>query len=94
MELARTHLRSAGIPCWETKEMLDGNMVGEISLATYARGKPDKAERGPWPCGLWKRGLIAGPSGGLGSCKEDTSGSTMGDWRTLEMERGAERCTS
>ena len=46
MEIARSHLRPAAIPYWETIEWEPGRMVGIVSLPTDAPDKPYKAKRG------------------------------------------------
>jgi ATP-dependent DNA helicase RecG len=46
MEVARTHLRPAAIPYWETIEWEAGKIVGIISLPADAPDKPYKAKRG------------------------------------------------
>jgi ATP-dependent DNA helicase RecG len=46
MEVARTHLRPAAIPFWETLDWGDGKIVGVISLPADAPDKPYKAKRG------------------------------------------------
>ena len=46
MEIARTHLRPAAIPYWETIEWETGRIVGIISLPADAPDKPYKAKRG------------------------------------------------
>ena len=46
MEVARTHLRPAAIPFWETLEWGDGKVVGVISLPGDAPDKPYKCRRG------------------------------------------------
>jgi ATP-dependent DNA helicase RecG len=46
MEVARTHLRPAAIPYWETIEWEEGRIVGIVSLPADAPDKPYKAKRG------------------------------------------------
>ena len=46
MEVARTHLRPAAIPFWETLDWGDGKIVGVVSLPADAPDKPYKAKRG------------------------------------------------
>ncbi len=46
MEVARTHLRPAAIPFWQTIEWEPGRIVGIISLPADAPDKPYKAKRG------------------------------------------------
>lgn len=46
METARTHLRPAAIPFWETFDWRGGLIVGVISLPADAPDKPYKAKRG------------------------------------------------
>jgi len=46
MEIARTHLRPAAIPYWETIEWEPGRIVGIVSLPADAPDKPYKAKRG------------------------------------------------
>ena len=46
MEVARTHVRPATIPFWETVEWCEGVTVGVVSLPTDAPDKPYKAKRG------------------------------------------------
>ena len=46
MEVARTHVRPATIPYWETVEWRDGVIVGVVSLPADAPDKPYKAKRG------------------------------------------------
>ena len=46
MECARTHLRPAIIPFWETLDCGDGRIVGVVSLPADAPDKPYKAKRG------------------------------------------------
>jgi ATP-dependent DNA helicase RecG len=46
MEVARTHLRPAAIPFWETLRLDDGRIVGILSLPDDAPDKPYKAKRG------------------------------------------------
>jgi len=46
MEVARTHLRPAAIPYWETIEWSEGKIVGIVSLPADAPDKPYKAKRG------------------------------------------------
>ncbi|MBI4219014.1 MAG: putative DNA binding domain-containing protein [Chloroflexi bacterium] len=45
MEIARTHLRPAAIPYWETIEWDAGRIVGVVSLPADAPDKPYKAKR-------------------------------------------------
>ena len=47
MEAARTHLRPATIPFWETLDWGDGKSVGIVSLPADAPDKPFKCRRGP-----------------------------------------------
>ena len=47
MEIARTHLRPAAIPYWETIEWEPGRIVGIVSLPADGPDKPYKAKRGP-----------------------------------------------
>ena len=47
METARTHLRPATIPFWETLDWGDGKTVGIVSLPAGAPDKPYKCRRGP-----------------------------------------------
>ena len=47
MELARTHLRPATIPFWETFDWGGGKTVGIVSLPADAPDKPYKCRRGP-----------------------------------------------
>ena len=47
MEAARTHLRPATIPFWETLDWGDGKTVGIVSLPADAPDKPYKCRRGP-----------------------------------------------
>ncbi len=47
MEAARTHLRPATIPFWETLDWGDGKTVGIVSLPAGAPDKPYKCRRGP-----------------------------------------------
>ena len=47
MEVARTHLRPATIPFWETLDWGGGKTVGIVSLPTDAPDKPYKCRRGP-----------------------------------------------
>ena len=47
MEAARTHLRPATIPFWETLDWGDGKTVGIVSLPADPRDKPYKFRRGP-----------------------------------------------
>lgn len=46
MEVARTHLRPAAIPFWETLKLEEGKTVGVISLPADAPDKPYKCKRG------------------------------------------------
>jgi len=46
MEVARTHLRPATIPYWETIEWETGKIVGIVSLPADGPDKPYKAKRG------------------------------------------------
>ena len=46
MEIARTHLRPAAIPFWETLGWNDGKIVGIVSLPADAPDKPYKCKRG------------------------------------------------
>ena len=46
MEAARTHLRPATIPFWETLDWGDGKTVGIVSLPADAPDKPYKCRRG------------------------------------------------
>ncbi len=46
MEVARTHVRPATIPYWETVEWREGMIVGVVSLPADAPDKPYKAKRG------------------------------------------------
>ena len=46
MEVARTHVRLATIPYWETVEWREGVIVGIVSLPADAPDKPYKAKRG------------------------------------------------
>ena len=46
MEVARTHVRPATIPYWETVEWREGVIVGVVSLSADAPDKPYKAKRG------------------------------------------------
>ncbi len=46
MECARTHVRPAIIPYWETIDYGDGRIVGAVSLPADAPDKPYKAKRG------------------------------------------------
>lgn len=46
MEVARTHVRPATIPYWETVEWHEGVTVGVVSLPADAPDKPYKAKRG------------------------------------------------
>ena len=46
MEVARTHVRPATIPFWETVEWREGVTVGVVSLPADAPDKPYKAKRG------------------------------------------------
>jgi ATP-dependent DNA helicase RecG len=45
MEVARTHLRPAAIPYWETLEWEAGRIVGVVTLPADAADKPYKAKR-------------------------------------------------
>jgi ATP-dependent DNA helicase RecG len=45
MEVARTHLRPAAIPFWETLDWGDGKTVGVVSLPADAPDKPYKVKR-------------------------------------------------
>lgn len=45
MEVARTHLRPAAIPYWETIDWGEGKIVGIVSLPADAPDKPYKAKR-------------------------------------------------
>ena len=47
MGTARTHLRPATIPFWETLDWGDGKTVGIVSLPADAPDKPYKCRRGP-----------------------------------------------
>ena len=47
MEAARTHLRPATIPYWETLDWGEGKIVGVVSLPADAPDKPYKCRRGP-----------------------------------------------
>lgn len=47
MEAARTHLRPAAIPFWETFDWEPGKVIGVVSLTADAPDKPYKAKRGP-----------------------------------------------
>ena len=47
MEAARTHLRPATIPFWETLDWGGGKTVGIVSLPADAPDKPYKCRRGP-----------------------------------------------
>ena len=47
METARTHLRPATIPFWETLDRGNGKTVGVVSLPADAPDKPYKCRRGP-----------------------------------------------
>lgn len=46
MEAARTHLRPAAIPFWETVIWEEGKIVGVVTLPTDGPDKPYKAKRG------------------------------------------------
>lgn len=46
MEIARTHLRPAAIPFWETLDWGGGRIVGIVSLPADAPDKPYKVKRG------------------------------------------------
>lgn len=46
MELARTHIRPAAIPFWETLDWGENTIVGVVSLPADAPDKPYKAKRG------------------------------------------------
>ena len=46
MEVARTHLRPATIPYWETVDWGEGKVVGIVLLPADAPDKPYKAKRG------------------------------------------------
>ena len=46
METARTHIRPATIPYWETVDWGEGKTVGIVSLPSDALDKPYKAKRG------------------------------------------------
>ncbi len=46
MDIARTHLRPAAIPYWETLEWETGKVVGIVSLPADSPDKPYKAKRG------------------------------------------------
>lgn len=46
MEVARTHLRPAAIPFWETLEWGEGKIVGVVTLPADVPDKPYKAKRG------------------------------------------------
>ena len=46
MEVARTHVRPATIPYWETVEWREGVIVGVVSLPADAPDKPYKTKRG------------------------------------------------
>ncbi len=46
MEVARTHVRPAAIPYWETIDWDEGRIVGIVSLPADAPDKPYKAKRG------------------------------------------------
>ena len=46
MEAARTHLRPATIPFWETLDWGEGKTVGIVSLPADAPDKPYKCRRG------------------------------------------------
>ena len=58
MEAARTHLRPATIPFWETLDWGDGKTVGIVSLPVGAPDKPYKCRRGP----AWVTQIRAGTS--------------------------------
>lgn len=47
MEIARSHLRPAAIPHWETIEWEPGKLVGIVTLPEDAPDKPYKIRRGP-----------------------------------------------
>ena len=47
MEVARTHLRPATIPFWETLDWGGEKTVGVVSLPADAPDKPYKCRRGP-----------------------------------------------
>ena len=46
MEVARTHVRPATIPYWETAAWREGVIVGIVSLPADVPDKPYKAKRG------------------------------------------------
>ena len=46
MEAARTHVRPAAVPYWETIDWDDGKVIGIVSLPADAPDKPYKAKRG------------------------------------------------
>ncbi|MEW6741834.1 MAG: ATP-binding protein [Planctomycetota bacterium] len=46
MEVARTHVRPAAVPYWETIPWEDGKIVGIVTLPADAPDKPYKAKRG------------------------------------------------
>lgn len=46
MEVARSHVRPASIPFWETLDMGGGTVIGIVSLPADAPDKPYKAKRG------------------------------------------------
>ena len=56
MESARTHLRPAALPFWETLDWGEGKTVGIISLPADAPDKPYKCRRG----GAWVTQIRAG----------------------------------
>ena len=58
MEAARTHLRPATVPFWETLDWGDGKAVGIVSLPVGAPDKPYKCRRGP----AWVTQIRAGTS--------------------------------
>ena len=58
MEAARTHLRPATVPFWETLDWGDGKTVGIVSLPVGAPDKPYKCRRGP----AWVTHIRAGTS--------------------------------
>ena len=58
MEAARTHLRPATIPFWETLDWGEGKTVGIVSLPASAPDKPYKCRRGP----AWVTQIRAGTS--------------------------------
>ena len=47
MEAARTHLRPATIPFWETLDWYNGKTVGIVSLSADAPDNPYRCRRGP-----------------------------------------------